>query len=250
MPKDAWTQQENARIDQLRKGNAEVHVVDQFGNPVTNVTIDAREVAEPVPLRFGDQRQRSDESSVCGVLCRAILIGRRLEDEATWYFNEPTEGNVTYSVADGIASFAAANDITLRGPALFWGDPRYMQPWIKNLSNADLLSAMEDRLESAVTHFDGTFAQWTVFNETLHTHFFDGRLGSSILAEMYEQVRELDPDAQIVRERIQHDRRERYRGLQSSDQSLLGSRRADRRNRCPGALWQLDQCKRCRSEAQ
>src|SRR5262249_34681093 len=41
---NAWTKQENARIDQLRKGNAEVQVVDQYGNPVTNVTIDAREV--------------------------------------------------------------------------------------------------------------------------------------------------------------------------------------------------------------
>lgn len=193
---NAWTKQENARIDQLRKGNAVVQVVDQFGNPVTNVTIDARQVASAFPFGSAINGNVLKNGKYADFFASHFNVAA-LEDEATWYFNERTQGNVTYSVADGIAAFAAANNITLRGPALFWGDPTYLQQWIKNLSNADLLAAMESRLDSAVTHFDGTFAQWTVFNETVHTHYFDSHLGSSILPSMYEQVHALDPDVKL-----------------------------------------------------
>ena len=194
--KDAWTRTENARIDQIRKGNAQVHVVDQFGNPVTNVTIDAREV----------QSQFAFGSAINGnvlvnpkyeAFFRSHFSWAAMEDESTWYFNEPTQGNVTYTVADAIANYAAANNITLRGPALFWGDPTIIQPWLTQLSNSDLLAAVESRLQSAVTHFNGTFAQWTVNNEMLHAHFFDSRLGSSILPWMFEQVRALDPNVPL-----------------------------------------------------
>jgi GH35 family endo-1,4-beta-xylanase len=194
--KDAWTQTENARIDQIREGNAEVHVVDQFGNPVANVTIDAREVQSQFP--FGSAINANVLSNPqYAAFFQSHFSWAAMEDESTWYFNEPTQGNVTYAVADAIASFAAANNITLRGPALFWGDPNIIQPWLKQLSPADLLAAVESRLQSAVTHFDGTFAQWTVDNEMLHTHFFDSLLGASILPWMFQQVRALDPDVQL-----------------------------------------------------
>jgi GH35 family endo-1,4-beta-xylanase len=193
---DSWTRQENARIDQIRKGNAEVHVVDQFGNPVTNVVIDAREIQSQFPFGSAINGNVLVNPQYAAFL-QSHFSWAAMEDESTWYFNEPTQGNVTYSVADAIASYAAANHITLRGPALFWGDPTIIQPWLQRLSTADLLAAVQSRLQSAVTHFDGTFAQWTVNNETLHAHFFDSRLGSSILPWMFQQVRALDPDVPL-----------------------------------------------------
>ncbi len=193
----AWTKQENARINQVREGNAEVHVVDQFGNPVTNVTIDAREVQSQ--FLFGSAINGNVLTNPqYAAFFQSHFNWAAMEDESTWYYNEPTNGNVTYSVADAIASYAAANNITLRGPALFWGDPTIIQPWLKQLSNADLMAAVESRLESTVTHFDGTFTQWTVENEMLHAPFFQNRLGASILTWMYQQTKELDPNAQLI----------------------------------------------------
>src|SRR5262249_54555755 len=184
---NALTKQENARINQVREGNAQVQVVDQFGNPVTNVTADAREMQSQFP--FGSAINANVLTNPqYAAFFQSHFDWAAMEDESTWYFNEPTQGDVTYSVADAIAAYAAANNITLRGPALFWGDSSIIQPWLKQLSPADLLAAVESRLQSAVTHFDGTFTQWTVDDETLHAQFFQTKLGSAILAQMYEQA--------------------------------------------------------------
>ena len=125
-----------------------------------------------------------------------------------------------------------------------------MQPWIKKLSNADLLAAVQSRLQSAVTHFDGTFAQWTVANETLHTHFFDSRLGSSILPWMYEQVRELDPDVKLFVNEYNTIEGNDTTAYKAQIQMAISPRCANRRHRRPGALCRRDQSAGRRSAAQ
>ncbi len=195
-PTSALIQQENAQISQLREGNAEVNVVDQFGNPVANVSIDAREVQSQFPFGSAINSNVLTNQQYADFF-KSHFNTAAMEDESTWYYNEPTQGNVTYAVADAIASYAQANNISLRGPALFWGDPSIIQPWLKQLSPADLLNAVESRLESAVTHFEGTFDQWTVDNELLNSHFFQDALGPSIVPWMFQQVRALDPNVKL-----------------------------------------------------
>ncbi|HEV2968517.1 MAG TPA: DUF4082 domain-containing protein [Pirellulales bacterium] len=193
---DPWTQMENARINQIREGNAEVQVVDQFSNPVPNVTIDAREVQSQ--FAFGSAINNNVlVNPQYAAFFKSHFSWATMEDESNWYADEPTQGNVLYNVADGIAAYAAANNITLRGHSIVWGWNQIVQPWLKQLSPPALFQALEARVQSVVAHFDGTFAQWEVDNEMLNATFFSSRLTNWILPWLFEEARALDPDAQL-----------------------------------------------------
>ena len=64
-----------------------------------------------------------------------------MENESKWYANEPSRSNVTYAVANSITNFCHTNGITMRGHTIFWAVEQFVQPWVTNLSNADLRRA-------------------------------------------------------------------------------------------------------------
>src|SRR5882724_2042822 len=85
----------------------------------------------------------------------------------------------------------------MRGHAIFWAVDQYVQTWVKNLSDSNLVSALQSRLSSAVGHFRGTFLHWDVNNEMLHGNYYGNRLGNSINPWMFQQARALDATVQL-----------------------------------------------------
>jgi endo-1,4-beta-xylanase len=120
-----------------------------------------------------------------------------MENESKWYYNEPTQGNVTYAVANSITNFCYTNGIRLRGHTIFWAVDTSVQQWVKNLSDANLRVALTNRLNSVVNHFKGAFAHWDVNNEMLHGNYFGQRLGGWVNPWMFQHARSLDPDVRL-----------------------------------------------------
>jgi hypothetical protein len=60
---------------------------------------------------------------------------------------------------------------------------------------SDLLSEVDERLNSAVNHFKGKFANWDVDNEMLSDSFFTSRLGYAGIAHMFNAAKSIDPNA-------------------------------------------------------
>jgi len=117
-------------------------------------------------------------------------------NESKWYANEPrARGQVTYETADALLDWCEANGLTVRGHTLFWEPEKWQPRWVQALQGDELRSAVEARLEGAVTHFDGRFVHWDVLNEPLHGSFFKDRLGEGIWAWMFQRSHELDPEA-------------------------------------------------------
>jgi GH35 family endo-1,4-beta-xylanase len=189
-----WKSEADARIEQVRKRDARIHVVDDMGCPLAAVAVDIQQTAHA--FAFG--------SAINGTVLtnpayadffRANFAWAVMENESKWAFNEPSEGNVTYEVADGIVSFCQENGILLRGHTVFWANGSREPPWIIPLSNPDLQLAMERRIASVVEHFRDAFLHWDVNNEMLHHDFYEGRLGPSIRPWMFQQVQLVDPNA-------------------------------------------------------
>ncbi|MFH1312376.1 MAG: endo-1,4-beta-xylanase [Candidatus Eisenbacteria bacterium] len=116
------------------------------------------------------------------------------ENESKWYWNEPSQGQVTYSDADAMYQICEENGIPVRGHCIFWAVENYVQDWVKALSDSELQIAVDNRLGSAVEHFRDRFVHWDVNNEMLHGHYFENRLGDSIRPHMFQTANALDPD--------------------------------------------------------
>jgi GH35 family endo-1,4-beta-xylanase len=120
-----------------------------------------------------------------------------MENESKWHANEPSQSNITYTSANNLTNFCFTNGIKLRGHCLFWAVDSSVQSWVTNLSNAGLLVALTNRLNSAVNHFKGTFGAWDVNNEMLHGNFYGNRLGNWVNPWMFHQAQALNTNLQL-----------------------------------------------------
>jgi GH35 family endo-1,4-beta-xylanase len=185
-----WKMLANARIEQIRKRDARLLVTDANGNPVPGVAINLSQTRHA--FAFGSAINGNISNPQYAGFVKTNFEWAVMENEAKWYSNEPSQGFVTYTAADNIVNFCRANKITLRGHNIFWAVDSTVQQWVQNLSNADLLVAVTNRLNSVVNHFKGTFVHWDVNNEMLHGNFYGNRLGDWVNPWMFQYTHMLD----------------------------------------------------------
>ena len=190
-----WKTQANARIEQIRKRDVQLLIVDTAGNPLSNVAVNVKQTRNR--FAFGSAINGNISNPNYAAFFRTNFEWAVMENESKWYSNEPSRSNVTYTAANRITNYCATNGITMRGHTIFWAVPGNVQTWVTNLSNADLLIHLTNRLNSVVNHFKGTFVHWDVNNEMLHGDFFGQRLGGWVNPWMFQHARSLDPNVKL-----------------------------------------------------
>jgi GH35 family endo-1,4-beta-xylanase len=190
-----WKSQANARIEQIRKRDARLLIVDASGNAVPGTSIAIRQTRHR--FAFGSAINNNISNPSYAAFFKTNFEWAVMENESKWYYNEPSRSNVTYTVADSITNFCFTNGITLRGHAIFWAVDQFVQQWVTNLSNANLLIHLTNRINSAVNHFKNTFVHWDVNNEMLHGNYFGNRLGNWVNPWMFQHARSQDANVKL-----------------------------------------------------
>lgn len=190
-----WKAQANARIEQIRKSDVRLLIVDAAGNPVPGAGVAIQQTRHS--FAFGSAINGNISNPNYAAFFRTNFEWAVMENESKWYANEPARSNVTYTAADNIVNFCRTNGITLRGHTLFWAVDQNVQNWVTNLSNPNLLVHLTNRINSAVNHFKGTFQHWDVNNEMLHGNYFGNRLGNWVNPWMFQQARLQDAEVKL-----------------------------------------------------
>ena len=190
-----WKAEADARIEQIRKRDVQLLIVDAAGNPVPGTTVVVKQTRHR--FAFGSAINNNISNPNYAAFFRTNFEWAVMENESKWYYNEPTRSNVTYTVANNITNFCHTNGITMRGHTLFWAVDQYVQTWVTNLSNANLLIHLTNRINSAVGNFKGTFQHWDVNNEMLHGNYYGNRLGNWINPWMFVHARTQDANVKL-----------------------------------------------------
>jgi GH35 family endo-1,4-beta-xylanase len=119
------------------------------------------------------------------------------ENALKWANMEPEKGKVNYQTVDGILEWTEANNIPLRGHNLFWGIEKFVQDWVKELSDAELEATIRNRAISIARRYQGRFVEYDLNNEMIHGNYYEERLGPGITAKMVQWVLEGDPHAKL-----------------------------------------------------
>lgn len=119
------------------------------------------------------------------------------ENAVKWLSMERNKGEVNYAVVDGILNWTGENDIPLRAHNLFWGIPKFVQPWVKELSDEELRQTLQNRAETITAKYKGRFAEYDLNNEMIHGNYYEDRLGPDITKLMVEWAHKGDPDAKL-----------------------------------------------------
>ena len=203
--KGAWQDDANARIEQIRKRNAEILVVDLGGNPITNVSVQSdlidHSFAFGTCIAYGaltGGSQANYRNYILGHFNYAVC-----ENESKWPANEWNRDSESYTEADYIYNFCSSNGIRMRGHCLFWEQSSQIRQWVKDLpyatypTSSELLTEVDERIDSAVNHFKGKFHHWDVDNEMLPSgsdyRFYD-RLGDGGRVHMFQRAHSVDPN--------------------------------------------------------
>jgi endo-1,4-beta-xylanase len=192
----SWRAEADARIKEIRQRQVQVRVVDNEGKPQAGVEVAVRQTRKAFP--FGSAMSATLlRNEQYREFFKAHFNWAVFENEAKWYSNGRGPGREDYTTADAMARWCRENNIPIRGHAIFWEPEKWQPRWVPKLDDEQLKAAVEYRMDSAVTHFRGTFVHWDVNNEMLHGSFFKDRLGEGIHAWMFKRARELDPDVKL-----------------------------------------------------
>lgn len=119
------------------------------------------------------------------------------ENALKWANMEPEKGTVNHQTVEGILEWTEENNIPLRGHNLFWGIEKFVQPWVKELSDTELEATIRNRAISIARRYKGRFVEYDLNNEMIHGNYYEERLGSDITAKMVQWVLEGDPNAKL-----------------------------------------------------
>jgi len=119
------------------------------------------------------------------------------ENAVKWLDMEKKQGEVNYANVDGILKWTDENSIPLRGHNIFWGVPKFVQPWLKEMNDTELEMALRNRAESLASRYKGRFAEYDLNNEMIHGNYYEDRLGPEITKKMAEWVHNGDPEAKL-----------------------------------------------------
>lgn len=198
-----WKSDANARIEQHRKRDLQIAIVDSESQPVGGINVEITQVKQ----RFAFGTCIAYTPLVNYANYRNFILENFnwavCENETKWPANENTRDSENYSQGDYIYNWCNTNGIPMRGHTLFWEQLTYVQQWVQDLpyatypTSSELLTEVDERIDSAVNHFKNKFLHWDVDNEMLPSgsdyRFYD-RLGDGGRVHMFQRARSVDPD--------------------------------------------------------
>ncbi len=189
-----WKSAADARIEQIRKGDAVVRLTDQFNQPINGATVEIKQLDNAFGFGSAINNNVLTNSAYADFAKRAFDWAT-LEYESTWPSNEPTRGVETHDVADAMIQWARQNGIRLRGHHIM--DAQQGPSWLAGLSPLDQAVEVTGRITDALTHYRDQFQHWDVFNEMLHGKYYEDLFGPLFKVGVHLQAQNIDPNVKM-----------------------------------------------------
>ncbi|MEM9412391.1 MAG: endo-1,4-beta-xylanase, partial [Planctomycetota bacterium] len=216
--KNNWLDNANARIENIRKSNLDIRVVNSSRQPLSQYPVHIKQLKNE--FAFGSTM---NEAVIDNAQYRQMFVDlfdwATIEWWAQWYPVELNRNIENYSIADQTLEFCQQNLIPVRGHAIAWSHPNYVPPWMDDLEDEEAAQELDERIESVVSRFKGQLASWDVCNEMLTHRYYRDRFGPEIRSHIFRRARQFDGRVPLFTN--EHDiirtsmdlRRQEYRGL-------------------------------------
>lgn len=186
----SWRAPANDRINQIRKGIADIVVYDEYGNPVPEAEVSV----EMVRHKFGFGS---------AIPASVFLNNATFRNKVYELFNEVVfENDLKWPMfnSNSMANVKRALDsldrhqIPARGHNVIWPSWRNLPSYLKNYETNPVALRLEiDKHIDQVTQFTkGRINDWDVINEAYSEKDLMGILGDEVMADWFKRVRNND----------------------------------------------------------
>jgi len=198
-----WKTDADIRIDELRKVslNLEVHSEEE---DVMDAEVELIQLTHSFP--FGTA-VRSPYIAECVDTAQDTAFCEYIKNNYNWLVDnfrmkwkpmEPSPGEFESEIPDKLISWAENNNMQVRGHALLWAKQQNQPFWAQDMQGQPLVEAMYNRVEEALTHFEGKVGQWDVINEMLQHDFYIRQTGDpEIRNKIFALAKETSPNVTL-----------------------------------------------------
>ena len=203
-PDAAWRAEAAARIDQHRKGNYQIKVIDGSGDPMPGESVRVRLLKHK--FEFGSAMVASrlmDSSSTDAGIYRSKILelfnSGTLENDTKWppWIGEwGNNFNQTQTVA--ALDWAQQQGLSMRGHVLVWPSERNMPTQFRSAlaaTDPGLPQVILDHIEDVLTTTAGKFIDWDVMNEPFDNFDVMQKYGNARMIDWFNEAREHAPTA-------------------------------------------------------
>ncbi|GAA5199160.1 hypothetical protein GCM10023322_74110 [Rugosimonospora acidiphila] len=206
-PNAAWRTAADQRIDEYRKGNLNVSVVDTKGKPVNGATVRVSEQRSAFDFGTADDASHLLDDPSAGV---SATDAANIRDISTSLFNEVSLGNnlkwshwenqterdtLTYPALQ----WARANGLTIRAHNLVWPSFGNMPADVAGLANdpAALRARVDAHVTDEASAMNGIADEIDVVNEPYSEHNLQDILGQNEIDSWFDLAHQAAPDARL-----------------------------------------------------
>jgi GH35 family endo-1,4-beta-xylanase len=190
-----WRAEAAARIDQIRKGIADIVVYDEKGQLVK----DAKVSVEMIRHKFGFGSAVVSDRLINDAIYRKkvyeLFNEVVLENDLKWPSFNPNPSTNTTRALDSLAK----HNIVVRGHNIVWPSFSYNSASLKTLSANPVAfrNEIERHIDQATLYAKGKVIDWDVMNEGVTNTEFQKILGNEVMADWYKRVRINDRDVKL-----------------------------------------------------
>ena len=200
-PDAAWRTAAAARIEQYRKGDLEVRVVDPSGKPVKNASVKVAMQDQAFDFGSAAAAQSLTSDSPDGARYRQVVAtdfnSIALGNDLKWNYWENQAHRNQYTLP--ALEWLQQQGHTIHGHNLVWGSWGLMPPDVQQLAGdpAALRARIDGHVTDEASALKGIADEWDVVNEPYSEHNVTDILGSNEIGRWFNLARQADPRAKL-----------------------------------------------------
>ncbi len=194
-----WRTLADAGIEQYRRRDLRVTVVDVHGNPVNGV-LGLQQIGHR--FAFGatvewDQVQDVGGNAQYKSVFPTMFQWATPRNALKWEACEWNRDILNWYKPDATVDFCLDNGIAIYGHNIFWANQQFVPDWAQALDNNRLQGEMQERISDLLGRYGDVIDIWDVNNEMINEFYFIDRFGPTIRDWMFFEAEANDPEAAL-----------------------------------------------------
>lgn len=199
-PDALWRIEADKRIEQHRKGDLELTVLDSSGNPIAEAEVEIRMKRHAFGWGSAVTADRILQQDEDGNQYRKIIeryFNRVVfeNDLKFWAWQNPHHREKIFQASDWLKK----RNVDIRGHVLVWpswrNSPKHLEKWAEEPEK--IRQYFRDHIKDEVEGMKGRLIDWDVVNEPYDNNDITKLLGGTEVVEWFKLARQYDPDAKL-----------------------------------------------------
>lgn len=193
-----WVKEQDERIEQIRKGNVRVIVLDAQGKAVAGAQVHLAMQRHDFPfgVRLDPARFATglpEPLTVNEEKLWRLMSAAAIEEPAQWTMLEREQGQLDWQLSEIMLHWAHERDLQVRWGEVVSTDMSRLPVWTTQLGDQALAEALEDHVNIISSRVGAQVTAWDVLTQLGDHHYIQDRLGEAMVRRLLAQAQRQQP---------------------------------------------------------